>query len=97
MIPETLQKIEDWRKLRESYAAVFNNPDNPGLQEHGQRVLRHLCKLGFWQRTTFVPGDVHQTCRNEGARRLLLEILTHIYKHESELLKELERQYETAP
>lgn len=95
MIPETLRKIDDWRRLRESYAALFNNRDNPSIKDHGDRVLRHLIKIGFWTRTTFVPNDPHQTSRNEGARRMLIEILDHVYRQDSDLLRELEKQNET--
>lgn len=77
-------KIADKIHLHASYVRTFETPD-------GQRVLRHLMRRGFILESTFVAGDPHQTSLNEGARRIVLSIITFLGRDHSELVKQLEQ------
>jgi len=61
-------KISDHLQTRYAYRRLFETDD-------GKLVLRHLMKVGFVTRSTFVAGDPHRTALNEGARRLVLSII----------------------
>jgi len=71
------------RSRREDYLAVFDNPQ-------GKRVLKHLCRVGYVDKSTFVSGDPHQTSLNEGMRRIVLSILKLINTEPQEILEEEE-------
>ena len=85
---ELAQKLKDMLALRSSYRRVFDQSDS------AQRVLRHLCKVGFVGRTTFVHGDSHQTARNEGMREIVVSILRFIHRDDDALRKQIEQAYE---
>ncbi len=70
-------------ELNDSYKRVFSSPD-------GERVLEHLCRVGFVFDTSYVSGDPHETAHREGQRRLVLSILRFLERDPRELLKRLE-------
>jgi hypothetical protein len=70
-------------ELHDSYKKVFSSPD-------GERVLEHLCRVGFVFDTSYVSGDPHETAHREGQRRLVLSILRFIERDPRELLQRLE-------
>lgn len=76
--------LRDRVLLHGSYQNVFGTPE-------GEQVLRHIAKVGFLTRSTFVAGDPDQTMLNEGSRRLALSILRFVRKDHSELLAQIEK------
>ena len=74
------------KELHDSYRVVFESKD-------GERVLYHLCKIGFVNDTTYVPGDPHETAHREGQRRLVLSILRFIARSPQDILKLTEEIY----
>lgn len=86
-IQELRRKLVDRATIHQSYQAVFNTSD-------GERVLRHLMKIGFVTRPTMVPGDPYQTAHNEGSRRLALSILSFVKRDHDEMLKAIEEAVE---
>ena len=70
-------------ELNDSYKKTFSTPD-------GERVLKHLCKIGFVGDTTYVAGDPYETAHREGQRRLVLSILRFLERDPRILLKQLE-------
>lgn len=73
-------------KLHESYQVVFSTPD-------GELVLEHILRVGHVFESSFVRGDVHETCLREGERRLALSILRHVLKDHSQFQKIAEMNY----
>lgn len=55
------------RQLAVAYQTAFRT-------DAGQEVLAHLAKFCMEGRTTYTPGDTHQTTFNEGARTVIIEI-----------------------
>lgn len=84
---EITQKLADALALKSSYREVF------GKSEASQRVLRHLCKIGYVGRTTFVPGDTNQTMLNEGMRRIVVSILKYVNQSDDQLRRQIEQAY----
>jgi len=76
------QRVE-YAQLHASYVRVFDTPD-------GQRVLRHLMKMGYMSKTTFVRDDPYETALNEGSRRLVLSLLKFYGRDHMKLLDQLE-------
>lgn len=76
--------IRDRIGLHSSYERVFDGPD-------GQRVLRHIMKVGFVTTPTLVPGDPQMTAMNEGSRRLALSILKFVRKDHGKMIQEIEK------
>jgi len=70
-------------ELHDSYKKTFSTPD-------GERVLNHLCKVGFISDTTYVGGDPTETAHREGQRRLVLSILRFLERDPREFMKRLE-------
>lgn len=70
-------------EVHEDYQTVFNSVQ-------GQRVLLHICKVGFVTKSTFVAGDPHHTAMNEGRRNLALSILSFVHKDHAALIKQVE-------
>lgn len=58
------------RRIKDSYKSIFDTPD-------GQRVLRHIVRAGYVNRSTFVRGDIHETMLREGQRRMALSIIRY--------------------
>lgn len=79
---------KDLIKLHDSYRSVFDGPD-------GRAVLRHICQKAHVYSTTFSKDDPYETARNEGMRLLALSIMRFVYKDESDLIRELEKVYDT--
>lgn len=75
--------VRERARVHESYQNVFNTPD-------GERVLRHLMKVGGITKPSYVAGDPYTTAFNEGRRHLVLSILKFIHKSHDELLKAIE-------
>lgn len=65
-------------ELHDSYRAVFSTPD-------GERVLEHLCHVGFVNIPSYVTGDSHETAHREGMRRVVLSILRFLNKDPREI------------
>jgi hypothetical protein len=78
-VPRQFNPVE----LQDSYKKIFSTPD-------GERVLEHLCKVGFIGDTTYVSGDPTETAHREGQRRLVLSILRFLERDARQLLKQLE-------
>jgi microsomal dipeptidase-like Zn-dependent dipeptidase len=70
-------------EMHDSYKKVFSSPD-------GERVLEHLCRVGFVFDTSHVSGDPYETAHREGQRRLVLSILRFLERDPRELLKQME-------
>lgn len=89
MLSQVLQEFQVPRsrpnvvELHDSYKKTFSTPD-------GERVLEHLCKVGFLADTTYVAGDPTETAHREGQRRLVLSILRFLERDARQLLKRLE-------
>jgi hypothetical protein len=79
----TAKKKPDLLDLHTSYQAVFSTPD-------GERVLEHLCRVGFISNTTYVAGDPTESAHREGQRRLVLSILRFLERDPREIIKQLE-------
>lgn len=92
-IEEIRRRVHDRIKLRDSYRTLFES-DNPGLKDASERVMRDLFRTGFMTRSPFVPGDVHQTCRNLGAQRLVVHILGKIHSKQEDLIEEIKKHHE---
>jgi hypothetical protein len=73
-----VRQMVDRLALKASYRRVFETPD-------GKRVLRHLMRVGFVTKSTFVVGDPHQSAMNEGSRRMVLSIINFVVKDYAEL------------
>jgi hypothetical protein len=82
--------ILDRTALRDSYRTIFETPD-------GKRVLRHLMRVGFVTKSTFVAGDPHHTALNEGMRRIVLSIVNYAVKDHAELEKLTEESLNENP
>lgn len=89
-LDEAYRKVKGWKDrliarvlIHEAYESTFSTPA-------GKEVLRHLCKVGFIYKTTFVAGDPHLTAMNEGKRAFALSILRFVNKDHAELLKQVE-------
>jgi len=78
--------ILDTVSMHADYAVVFGTPE-------GDRVLKHICKIGFISKPTRVKGDPEQSQENEGMRRLALSILRFAKKDHIEIVKQIEREY----
>jgi len=72
-------------RLHEDYQHTFDSPQ-------GKNVLKHICHVGFINRSTFVKGDPHETALNEGSRRLALSILRFLYRDNAEMIRQIEQQ-----
>lgn len=70
-------------ELHDSYKKTFSTPD-------GERVLNHLCKVGFISDTSYVSGDPTESAHREGQRRLVLSILRFLERDPREFMKRLE-------
>ena len=90
---EIVQRVQDRLKVRESYATLFKS-ENPVIRDASERVMRDLFRTGFITRSPFVPGDVHQTCRNLGAQRLLVHILERTYGKREDIIAEITKHHE---
>lgn len=86
-IANTYNKIKnnlrDRIRLHESYQVVFQSPD-------GEKVLRHIMKVGNVTKPSFVAGDPHSTAFNEGRRHLALSILRFVGKDHKKLIQMIE-------
>jgi len=78
-----VKKKPDLLELHNSYKAVFSTPD-------GERVLEHLCKVGFISDTTYVAGDPVESAHREGKRRFVLSILRFLERDPRDIVKLLE-------
>lgn len=79
--------IRDRLALHQSYQRVFSTPD-------GERVLRHIAKVGMLTSSSFVAGDPHQTSLNEGKRLLALSILKFVRRDHGTLVEQIEKGME---
>ena len=70
---------QDLKQLHDSYRAIFDNKD-------GERVLAHLCKVGFVNDTSYVCGDPYETAHREGQRRFVLSILRFLNRTPQEII-----------
>jgi len=82
-----IRNITDLIRLKQAYQTTFKpNTD-------AEIVLRHLIKLGCVNRTTFCPGDPNKTMMNEGARRLVLEVLNLIHGDTDAVMNRINQTY----
>jgi hypothetical protein len=81
---DKLTGLKERIDLHETYVAVFSSPE-------GQRVLRHILKVGNATNSTFVQGDPHGTSFREGQRHLALSIAKMVYRDTTELIKQVEQ------
>jgi hypothetical protein len=82
-----IRNIQDLVRLKQAYQTVFKNSGDSEI------VLRHLIKLGCVNRTTFCPGDPNKTMMNEGARRLVLEVLNLIHGDTDAVMNRINQTY----
>ena len=82
-VTDKLKTLKDRIDLHESYVAVFSSPE-------GQRVLRHIMKVGGVLSPSFVQGDPHGTSFKEGQRHLALSIAKMYCRDTTELIKLIE-------
>lgn len=68
MIKDRVRQLIDKKADAAAYRRLFDSAD-------GKRVLRHLMRVGFVTKPTFVSGDTEQSTLNEGSRRLVLSIM----------------------
>jgi len=85
---EAVRKVQDKIRLQSYYRDVFG--DTNFVQ--GQKVLEHICKVGFVNRSSYVHGNPYQSAFNEGMRQLALSILSHANKNPMEYTRQLEQQ-----
>lgn len=82
---DTLRKfnlaLQERRMLHADYVNTFSSPE-------GQRVLKHICKMGYVSGTTFNMINRDKTLLNEGSRLLALAILKHFGKQPAEAVME---------
>lgn len=84
-----LSNLRRKTQIHESYQKVFGTPD-------GQRVLRHLMKVGNVLTSSFAPGDPHVTAFKEGQRHIVLSMLRFVNKDHDELVKAMEQELQKA-
>jgi hypothetical protein len=65
--------LDKLKKRKEAYTQVFSTP----LGQEVLKDLMHFCKV---YEPTYVPGDPETTAYNEGARRVVLRILSLMHK-----------------
>lgn len=82
-----IRNISDLIRLKQAYQTVFNSSGDSEI------VLRHLIKMGCVNRTTFCPGDPNKTMMNEGARRLVLEVLNLIHGDTDAVINRINQTY----
>lgn len=82
-----IRTLSDLIRLKQSYQIVFKPTKDSDM------VLRHLMKLGCVNRTTFCPGDPNKTMMNEGARRLVLEVLNLIHGDTDAVMNRINQTY----
>ena len=82
-----IRTISDLIRLKQAYQTVFKPSQDADI------VLRHLIKLGCVNRTTFCPGDPNKTMMNEGARRLVLEVLYLIHGDTDAVMNRINQTY----
>ena len=82
-----IRNVSDLIRLKQSYQQVFKPHKDADI------VLRHLMKLGCVNRTTFCPGDPNKTMMNEGARRLVLEVLNLIHGDTDAVINRITQTY----
>ena len=82
------QQLTDMLRLRSSYKTTFTTPD-------GQRVLRHLMKVGFITSCPFVAGDPHQTSLNIGCQRIVQSILKFVYGSDDAIKQAIEQTHQS--
>jgi hypothetical protein len=75
------QALQARRNLHRDFVATFSTPE-------GQRVLKHICKIGYLKDTTFNFVSRDKTLLNEGSRLLALAILKHLHKQPEEAVAE---------
>jgi len=82
-----IRNISDLIRLKQAYQTVFK------IGGDSEIVLRHLIKMGCVNRTTFCPGDPNKTMMNEGARRLILEVLNLIHGDTDAVINRINQTY----
>lgn len=82
-----IRNISDLVRLKQAYQTVFKPSGDAEI------VLRHLIKMGCVNRTTFCPGDPSKTMMNEGARRLVLEVLNLIHGDTDAVINRINQTY----
>lgn len=82
-----IRNISDLIRLKQAYQTVFK------ISGDSEIVLRHLIKMGCVNRTTFCPGDPNKTMMNEGARRLILEVLNLIHGDTDAVINRINQTY----
>ncbi len=87
-IKRIAEYLGDRVRLNESYKAVFESV-------HGEIVLRHLVKVGYVFRPTYVQGDPTESAHREGMRRLVLSIIRQLKLDEDEMSEIMEQDYVT--
>lgn len=70
--------------MHRSYKSVFQTPD-------GEKVLRHILKVGNVTSSSFVAGDSHLTAFREGQRHLALSIFKFVSRDHEKLIEQIEK------
>ena len=75
------EALRERRQRHADYVNTFSSPE-------GQRVLKHICNMGYVNGTTFNMTSRDKTLLNEGSRLLALAILKHFHKQPVEAVTE---------
>ena len=76
--------IVDRLRRHEDYLHVFDSPQ-------GERVLKHICKVGAVFEPT-ISGDAVQSAVREGRRQLALSILREVHRNDDALYEQLRNE-----
>lgn len=82
-IQDRLRGLAERVSLHEDYAAVFGTVA-------GQRVLRHIMRVGNVTSSSFVQGDPCATSFREGQRHLALSIARMHFRDTTKLIESVE-------
>lgn len=84
MIGKFVDDLKDKVLIHASYVRVFSTPD-------GERVLRHILKMGGAHKAAHVPGDSHTSAMNEGKRIMALSIVKFALRDHYKMVQLLEK------
>lgn len=80
---ETEKILRDALTMRRTYRAVFGTPQ-------GKIVLRDMAKAASITTSAFTMGSERKTAYDNGARDLVLGILTKIHRTDEDLQRQIE-------
>ena len=82
-IVSTIKKLRPFTNIHESYKTVFETPD-------GQKVLKHMMRVGYVDSCPYVPGDPHESSHRMGMQRFVLSILKQLRMSTGEIKNTIE-------